>query len=594
MAAPTTTNNEETKKFEHNFNQNSQYSEDTIKQFEATFGKNYMSAGGYETTLETDKLLQPVLTKAKTTPGGYNPTMLEVGCGIGGAAFYFANTYNCHVHAVDINDVGIQMAIKELAVNPIAGSGECKFETLDVTSDDCHFEPETFDIIYSRDVILHLDHEAKLKLFAKFKTWLKPGGMICICDYCLGPKSAKSISPEFQTYLDTRGYHLLTPQQYKDTFVQVGFEDSSVDSRDCALWYCEVSRKEVDRIVTPGPGRDAYLQMKTEEDLVKLEKVYGDKINMTLRGDRSYVMVTATKTPSLYTCRKTVCDSYKTVSEKNYIMSCDGNVSVRSTEDKDNFLITPTGVVIEDLDPSKIVLCDENGLPVPGEEYKPSSEFALHAAIYKARPDVNAIVHTHGIYACALACCRLPLPPAHYAVCELLGPFDFSDPNGGSTVKKAPTMDDAEVKCAEYHTYGTKPLAEITSKGLRNHYAVLMANHGSIVVGEDMELAMYNAERLERECEIYWKCLQMHMVGPPKPLTMNEIHDLHKADETYGQDHPMEEVQEKLEKVKVNDGAGSGSSDNPAVTNSVSASSASLVTMAATDCSFSGTDSDEN
>lgn len=522
-----------TKKFEHNFNQTSQYTEDTINQFEATFGKNYMSAGGHETSLETAKLLAPVLQRE-------NPTMLEVGCGIGGAAFFFATEYGAKVHGVDINDVGIQMANRTLQASPLS-KGECKFETLDVTSEDCHFEPETFDIIYSRDVILHLDHQAKLKLFAKFKEWLTPGGMICICDYCLGPKSAKAISPEFQTYLDTRGYHLLTPEQYAQTFVDVGFDKQFVESKGMALWYCQICRKELDRIVTPGAGRDAFLKNKNEDDVKKLEKVYGDKINMTLRGDRSYVMVTATKTESFYASRQEVCEAYKTISKKNYIMSCDGNVSARANDDQ--LLITPSGVVIEDLEAHKVVLCDHNGIAMPGEKYKPSSEYALHASIYKARPDVNAIVHSHSIFACALACCRLPLPPAHYAVCELLGPFDFSNPEGGSTVTKAnPTMQDAEIKCAPYHTYGSKPLAEVTSKGLGNHYAVLMANHGAIVVGEDMETAMYNTERLERECEIYWRTVQLQMLGPPKPLTMPEIQDMQKKDETYGQEHPQEKA----------------------------------------------------
>jgi L-ribulose-5-phosphate 4-epimerase len=524
----------ETKKFEHNFNQTSQYNEDTIKQFEATFGKNYMSAGGYETSLETAKLLDPVLKRT-------NPTILEVGCGIGGASFFFAAEYGAIVHGVDINDVGIQMAIRELEANPLP-KGECKFETLDVTSPDCNFEPETFDIIYSRDVILHLDHQSKLDLFAKFKTWLKPGGMICICDYCLGPKSAKTISPEFQAYLDTRGYHLLSPSSWENTFVEgIGFEPEFVEARDCALWYCQICRKEVDRIVVPGQGRDNFLETKQEEDLMKLEKVYGDKINMTLRGDRSYVMVTATKTPSLFKGRKEVSDAYKLVSAKNMIMSCDGNVSRRV--DENSFLITPSGVDICDLEAKKVVHCDMNGYSMPGEDYKPSSEFQLHSAIYRARPDVNAIVHTHGIYSCALACCRVPLPPTHYAVCELLGPFDFSDPSGGSTAHKCSDMKNAEIKCAEYYTYGSKPLAEVTSEGLGNHYAVLMANHGAVCVGKDMDYAIYNAERLERECEIYWRCLQMKAVGIPQPLTMGEIKSLHQADEKYGQEHPQEKPQ---------------------------------------------------
>jgi len=515
------------KKFEHNFNQTSQYSADTIKKFEATFGKNYMSAGGQETTLETAKLLEPVLSKVKA------PKILEVGCGIGGACFFFASEYNADVHGVDSNDIGIQMAKLELLKNPLA-QGSCRFETLDITTAD--FAKETYDIIYSRDVLLHLTNEQKQGLVRKFKSWLKPGGMVCICDYCLGPKSAIQVSDEFQKYMDTRGYHLVTPQNYKMLFVDAGFGDDCVESRDRQLLYCQTSQKEIDRIIVPGPARDKFLKAHTQQDLDKLALVYQDKITMTLRGDRSYVMLTAVKQPSFHALRKQVIQAYRTMSDKSYIMSCDGNVSCRATND--TFLVTPSGVVIPELTPNKVVLCHNNGKAAPGEHYKPSSESGLHDCIYRARPDVGAIVHSHSVYVCALACCRLPLPPAHYAVCELLQNFDFSNPAGGWTSAATVTADDATVKCAPYHTYGSKALGEATLQGLGKNHAVLMANHGAVIVGADLETAMYNAERLERECEIYWRCLQMQSVGPPKPLSLKEIQELQTADQSYGQEHP--------------------------------------------------------
>jgi L-ribulose-5-phosphate 4-epimerase len=521
-------------KFEHNFNQNSQYSGDVIDTFEATFGKNYMSAGGHETSLETARLLAPVLTTRS------NPTMLDIGCGIGGAAVFFATEYGATVKAVDVNPIGIDKAVQTLEeISPLP-KGKVDFQVLDVTSDDCQFDDDTFDVIYSRDVMLHFSQKEKDLLFAKFQKWLKPGGMVCICDYCLGPKSVIQVSNEFQTYLDTRGYHLLTPQDYQKSFVGAGFEADFVNAQDQQLWYCQMARTEIDRVLLPGPKQDVFFKEKTHKDLEKLSKVYEDKINMTLRGDRSYVMVVATKTPTAYKERQQVAEAYKTVSKKNLIMSCDGNVSCRSTSDRETFLITPSGVEIPDLTPDKVVLCSmQDGKALPGESYKPSSESKLHDCIYRERPDVGAIVHTHSIYVCALACCRLPLPPAHYAVCELLKDVDFSSPTGGST--KPTAVEDATIKCADYHTYGTKALAEATLKGLGQNFAVIMANHGALVVGPDMETALYNADRFERECEIYWRCVQLQMVGPPKPLTMPEIEALQKRDQTYGQDHKDEE-----------------------------------------------------
>lgn len=529
----------EEEKFVHNFNQNSQYSGDVIDTFEATFGKNYMSAGGHETSLETARLLAPVLTTRSA------PTMLDIGCGIGGAAVFFATEYGATVKAVDVNSIGIEKADETLEeISPLP-KGKVDFEVLDVTSDDCHFDDETFDIIYSRDVMLHFSQKQKESLFAKFKKWLKPGGMICICDYCLGPKSARGVTPEFQTYLDTRGYHLLTPADYQKSFVQAGFQADFVDAEDKQLWYCRMARTEIDRVWLPGPKQEAFLKEKTQKDLEKLNKVYEDKINMTLRGDRSYVMVVATKTPTVYKEREQVADAYKMVSKKNLIMSCDGNVSCRSTSDKEHFLITPSGVEIANLTADKVVLCSmKDGKALPGETYKPSSESRLHDCIYRERRDVGAIVHTHSIYACALACCRLPLPPAHYAACELLREVDFSSTSGGTTTV---TMEDTSIKCADYHTYGTKKLAEATLQGLGKNFAVLMANHGALVVGPDMETALYNADRLERECEIYWRCVQLQMVGPPKPLSMPEIEALQKRDQTYGQDHYDEDEEEDVD-----------------------------------------------
>lgn len=512
------------------FNQTSQYNAKVINTFESTFGDNFMSAGGLETTVETAEYLKPVLEGRK---GGAK--MLDVGCGIGGVGFYFASKYGAHVHGVDVNDVGINIANETLQSKGLQ-QGSCKFDTMDVTQQD--FPDGSFDIIYSRDVLLHIPNDTKKLLFAKFQKWLTPGGMICICDYSIGEKSAVTVAPHFQAYMDARGYHLLTPPGYKKMFVEAGFDQDHVVAEDRQLWYCRVSQKEIDRVALPGPARDKFLETKTEDDLAMLEKSYNDKVKMTLRGDRTYVWLHAVKTQSHYNLRQEVVDSYKKMASDNLIMSCDGNVSARASDD--TFLVTPSGVVIPDMTADMVVLCTQDGKPVAGESFKPSSESNLHDCVYKARPEVGAIVHSHSVFACALASCRLPLPASHYAVCELLQEFDFSAAAGGSTV---PSLEDATVKCAQYHTYGTKALAKATLEGLGKNHAVIMANHGALVTGTNLEDAMYNVERLERECEIYWRALQMAGVGPTKPLTITEIGDLQRRDQTYGQEHAEEDEQ---------------------------------------------------
>lgn len=207
--------------------------------------------------------------------------------------------------------------------------------------------------------------------------------------------------------------------------------------------------------------------------------------------------------------------------------------------------------MVPDLTPDKIVAVDiATGKAAAQEEYKPTSEVALHTMIYQRRPDVGAIVHSHSMYACALACSRVDLPPSHYAVCELLQTFDFSNPAGGSTAQSPwAAAENATVRCAPYHTYGTRPLATATADALGSNRAVLMAAHGAIVTGSNMDEALYHCERLERECEIYWRTLQVNqavqaaksnstVTAPPPALTAKEIFLLQTADGSYGQDHP--------------------------------------------------------
>mmetsp|Transcript_16395 Transcript_16395/g.25019 ORF Transcript_16395/g.25019 Transcript_16395/m.25019 type:complete len:528 (+) Transcript_16395:33-1616(+) len=502
------------------FTQDTQYTKENIQSFEATFGRGFMSAGGLQTCVEMSTILKPVLERE----GGAK--MLDIGCGIGGAGFYFAETFGAHVHGVDINAIGIEMA-NEVAKDGVK-KGSVKFETMDATQSE--FEEGSLDIIYSRDAVLHLPNDVKLDLFKKCLKWLTPGGMILIADYSIGPKSAETLSPDFEAYLKKRGYHLFTPEGFKKCFVEAGFDQELVGAEDKALWYCRTCQREIDNVVLPGPGRDNFLASFSQQQLDDLQKTYDNKIKLTLRGDRSYVMAHATKDDPFYSLRKQVVDVYNLMSRDNYIMSCDGNVSARA--DDESFLVTPSGVMIPDLRAEMVVRCSNNGKAFPGEKYKPSSESGLHDAIYRNRPDVGGIVHSHSIYACALASCRLPLPPTHYAVCELLGELDFSAPGGGST---AINPDDLTVLCTGYHTYGSRALSQACLKDLGKNKAVLLANHGAVVVGSDLEDAMYNCERLERECEIYWRSIQLSSVAPPKPLTLKEVMQLMMADSGYGQ-----------------------------------------------------------
>jgi L-fuculose-phosphate aldolase len=165
-----------------------------------------------------------------------------------------------------------------------------------------------------------------------------------------------------------------------------------------------------------------------------------------------------------------------------------GNVSVRASTG--GFIITPSGVNYESLKPYDLNELDFSGNNIFGK-LNPSSEWRLHSAIYQARKDVMAIVHIHSAYATGVACTRKPIPAFHYMVTVL----------GGD-----------QIPCAEYATFGTEELAQNAVKALGSLSACLLANHGQIAVGEDLDSAMHYAGEVENLAKQY--CISLQAGGP--------------------------------------------------------------------------------
>jgi L-fuculose-phosphate aldolase len=134
-----------------------------------------------------------------------------------------------------------------------------------------------------------------------------------------------------------------------------------------------------------------------------------------------------------------------------------GNVSCRSPG---GFLITPAGVPYRDLAPGDLVELPVRGEP-SGSGPRPSSEWRMHAAIYAARADAEAIVHTHSPRATSLACAGRGIPAFHYMIALAGG----------------------DVRCMPYATFGTAELAETAVRGLEGRRATLLGNHGVIAIG---------------------------------------------------------------------------------------------------------------
>jgi ribulose-5-phosphate 4-epimerase/fuculose-1-phosphate aldolase len=158
-----------------------------------------------------------------------------------------------------------------------------------------------------------------------------------------------------------------------------------------------------------------------------------------------------------------------------------GNLSHRCG---DGMLITPTGMGADDLRPEDLVWVGDDGT-LRGD-WQPSSESPFHAAIYRARPGLQAVVHTHSPNAAALACLRRALPAFHYMVAVA----------GGD-----------DVPCVPYHLFGTEALSQAVAGAFATRDACLMANHGLVAGGATLAKAMKVALEIESLCEVYLKAL---------------------------------------------------------------------------------------
>ena len=163
-----------------------------------------------------------------------------------------------------------------------------------------------------------------------------------------------------------------------------------------------------------------------------------------------------------------------------------GNISVRLPDG--NVAITPSGVLYDQMKPEDIVIMDMEGNKLEGE-YKPSSEKALHNEIYKARPDVQAVVHIHSVYAIAFSSVDIELP---VTCIELLSVG-------------------APIPVADYRCPGTQEVGSDAAKYFVDYprlKGLLLKNHGMVTIGKSLNDAYQNAYKLETGAEIYHLSLQ--------------------------------------------------------------------------------------
>jgi L-fuculose-phosphate aldolase len=192
-----------------------------------------------------------------------------------------------------------------------------------------------------------------------------------------------------------------------------------------------------------------------------------------------------------------IVEAGKRMLHKGLVIGASGNISIRiSGEDK--IVITPSQIKYDKIGVNDIVVVDFKKNVLEGDR-SPSVETGMHIGVYETRPDVGAIVHTHSVYASAIASLGKTIPPFLDDIVLMLG---------------------GEIEVAEYGIPGSKELAENAVRALGKKNAVLLANHGSLSCGKNLEGAFVNAELVERVAKIF---ILSSLLGKPKNLPQEVV-----------------------------------------------------------------------
>ncbi len=182
-----------------------------------------------------------------------------------------------------------------------------------------------------------------------------------------------------------------------------------------------------------------------------------------------------------------------------------GNVSVRTDE---GFLITASGIPYKKMKPVHVVEMDLDGRY--RGDFLPSTEWRMHMDIFRARPEAKAIIHVHSTYATALACLRKDVPAFHYMIGVA----------GGTSLR-----------VSDYAEFGTQELSVTMLKAMQERKACLLANHGQICFGPDLDKALWLAGEVEALCHQYWAAC---LAGKPVVLSDEQMASVLKRFKTYG------------------------------------------------------------
>lgn len=255
-----------------------------------------------------------------------------------------------------------------------------------------------------------------------------------------------------------------------------------------------------------------------------------------------------------YEIKKEICDIGKRIYNKGMVAANDGNISVKLNDHE--FLCTPTGVSKGFMTPEYICKVDENGKVLQANgSFRPSSEIKMHMRVYRERPDVNAVVHAHPMYATSFAIAGIPLtqPIMPEAVIAL-----------------------GCVPIAEYGTPSTMEIPDAVEKYLPYFDAVLLESHGALTYSTDLLSAYMKMESVEFYAQLLY---QSKLLGGPKEFDKEQVAKLYEIRRKMGLPgkHPANLCQNKGE-MNCHNCGGSCTCDAPKANTSADADLVASVT----------------
>jgi len=218
------------------------------------------------------------------------------------------------------------------------------------------------------------------------------------------------------------------------------------------------------------------------------------------------------ETASRESLSQTVIDTCLAMNTQGINQGNAGNISQRF---EDGFLITPSGIAYQQLQPGDVVYVDMDGSS--RDSLTPSSEWRMHRDIYVNHPDAGAVLHAHSTFATALSCLRVDIPAFHYMIAVAGG---------------------ADIRCADYALFGTQTLSDNMLAALTDRRACLLGTHGMICFHDDLDKALWLGVEVEALARQYWHARQ---AGEPVILSAAQMTEVLEKFKNYGKQPGREE-----------------------------------------------------